>query len=295
MEKPMKRKQCLCVVRTGAMLALMVAPSFCVGQASAAAQTAPATPSLAYDVVSIKPGEDSGRIMMRMLPDGYGASGITLRFLIQNAYNTRRDLILGGPGWLDTAHFDIEARVSPADAEAFHNLDPRQRSQLLKPVLAERFHLKVHTETKEMTVYHLVPAKGGPKLTKSEVQAPPPSSGPTGAPGVGLGPGLPTRGQMMRIQPGKLTAGGITMGGLAGMLSDLTHTTVVDYTGITGNYDVELAFTPEDGPGKQDNGDATEAPPLFTAIQEQLGLKLEPTRGPVEVLVVDGAEKPSTN
>jgi uncharacterized protein (TIGR03435 family) len=284
----MSQRQQFYAAFTAAMLMLTITPQLCASQTSGEAQT------LAYDVVSIKAGQDSRHVMMRFLPDGYAASGITLRFLIENAYYVRRDQILGGPGWIDSALFDLEAKVDPSDAAAYGKLSVKERGLLLKPVLEDRFQLKAHRETRESTLYHLVPAKSGPKLKASVAPMAGDGGEPAGAPDAGPRPGGPPRGEMIWLQLGKLIGNAVTTGKLAGMLSDQLHSMVIDKTGLTGNYDIQLTFAPEDGSGWQ-NSDAGDAASLFTAIQEQLGLRLEPTRGMVDVLVVDRAEMPSKN
>jgi uncharacterized protein (TIGR03435 family) len=253
----------------------------------------------AFDVVSIKPNKSGGgmiRVMNR--PDGYSASNISLKILIQAAYGIREDLISGAPGWVDSARYDIDAKVDGADVEALKKLTPEQRRLILQPLLADRFKLKVHTETKQLPVYELVVAKGGSKL-KEAIVGDIYANGIKGPDGVG-------RGGMVRMGRGQLTAQGVPMSSVVNMLSQQLHRTVIDKTGLTGKYDLELNWTPDEGEGMgppppgggQPHGDApTEGsgPSIFTATQEQLGLRLQSGKGPVDTLVIDHVETPTEN
>jgi uncharacterized protein (TIGR03435 family) len=253
----------------------------------------------AFDVVSIKPDKSGGgmiRVMNR--PDGYSASNISLKMLIQAAYGVREDLISGAPGWAESARYDIDAKVDGADVEALKKLSPAQRRLILQPLLADRFKLKVHTETKQLPVYELVVAKGGPKLKEATV-------GDTYANGI-KGPDGVGRGGMVRMGRGQLTAQGVPMTSVVNMLSQQLHRTVIDKTGLAGKYDLELNWTPDEGEGMgspppgggQPHGDAPpegSGPSIFTAIQEQLGLKLLSGKGPVDTLVIDHVEMPTNN
>ena len=254
----------------------------------------------AYDVVSIKPNKsDSGMVRAMYRPDGYSASNMSLKMLIQAAYGIREDLISGAPGWADSARYDVDAKVDGADVDALKKLSPEQRRLILQPLLADRFKLKVHTETKQLPVYELVVAKGGPKLKEA-------TPGDTYANGI-KGPDGVGRGGMMRVGRGQLTAQGVPMTSVVNMLSQQLHRTVIDKTGLTGKYDLELNWTPDHGlrvrcsRGRMAHRrmamlapDAS-GPSIFTALQEQLGLKLQSAKGPVETLVIDHVEMPSEN
>jgi uncharacterized protein (TIGR03435 family) len=169
---------------------------------------------------------------------------------------------------------------------------------MLRPALADRFKLKVHTETKQLPVYKIVLAKGGSKLKEA-------TAGDTYANGI-KGPDGVGRPGMMRFGPGQLTAQAVPMTSLTNMLSQQLHRTVLDKTGLTGKYDLELNWTPDQGAdpmfkgpeGSPQRGDAapdSSGPSIFTALQEQLGLKLQSAKGPVETLVIDHVEMPSEN
>jgi uncharacterized protein (TIGR03435 family) len=253
----------------------------------------------AFDVVSVKPNKSAGGMIRVMAkPDGYSASNVSLKMLIQFAYGIREDLISGAPSWGDSARFDIDAKVAGSDVEALKKLSPEQRRLVLQPLLADRFKLKIHTETKQLPVYEIILAKGGSKLKEA-------TAGDTYANGI-KGPDGAGREGMMRFGPGQLTAQAVPMTSLANMLSQQLHRTVIDKTGLTGKYDLELNWTPDQGAdpmfkGADSSQQRADPPPessgpsIFTAVQEQLGLKLQSAKGPVETIVIDHVEMPSEN
>ncbi len=273
------------------------------GQASEAASGVAATDAgiklPVFDVVSVKPNKsESGMIRVMNKPDGYTATNVSLKMLIQMAYGIREDLISGGPGWVESAHFDFDAKVAGADVDALKKLSPEQRRMVLRPALEDRFKLKVHTETKQLPVFELGVAKGGTKLK----EASPDASYPNGF----KGPDGVAHGGIMRMGHGELVGQGVEIKGLVNMLSQQLKQTVIDKTGLTGKYDFELNWTPDDGPGpmfhgsdgspqKADTAPDASGPTIFTALQEQLGLKLQSAKGPVETLVIDHVEMPSEN
>jgi bla regulator protein BlaR1 len=254
-----------------------------------------------YEVASIRPNK-SGDNMTRMMikPDGLSATGATLDMLIQNAYGVRYFQISGSPGWFQSERYDIEAKMDSSAVEELRKLSDDQREaemrRMLRSLLADRFQLKLHSDTKELPVYALVIAKNGPKLQAARPGDTYPNGfkGPDGGGGAGMmfmgGRGGPVRGQ------------GIPISNLVHLLSQQLGRAVLDKTGLTGKYDFTLQWTPDEsqGPPGPPGMDAA-APPdslgpsIFTAIQEQLGLKLESQKGPVEILVIDHAEKASEN
>jgi uncharacterized protein (TIGR03435 family) len=233
---------------------------------------AQAPPSLSFEVASIKPNRSGFMaIRLRQRPGGgLLAENATLRMLIQNAYQIRPHQLIGGPEWINTEHFDVEAKADGAN--------PGQVRLMLRTLLAERFHLKVHRETRQERMYALVVAKGGPKFHDSK--------GDTS--------------QMTGTGPGTLHAEKIPMTMFAHRLELMLERSVADETGLTSEYDFELKWLPERlaqrPPGDETApSDDQTSPSLFTALQEQLGLKLETRRGPVEVIVIDGVEKRAEN
>jgi uncharacterized protein (TIGR03435 family) len=288
-----------------AALVAIGAPS-ALGQGIVATQGIIASPAAGtdvkvpeFDVVSVKQ-DKSGTGMMRLMsnPDGYSATNVPAKLLIQVAYGIREDLISGTPGWADTMRFDFDAKVAGADVDNLKKLSQEQRRSMLQPALADRFKLKVHNETKQLSVFELVVAKGGSKLKEA-------THGDTYANGI---QGVDGKGRAgtMRMRPGEVAGQGVPIASLVNLLATQLHQTVIDKTGLTGNYDLELTWTPDQDSGpmfKGGDGSSQKADPppdstgpsIFTALQEQLGLKLQPTKGPVETIVVDHVEIPSEN
>jgi len=327
------------VVVCGAVAAMSLhAQASAVGQKLV--ETEPQAQLPAFDVVSIKPHKDEGmrmRMGISMTPDGFVADGVPVFMLMHEAFRLSEDRILNEPEWVKSARFDINAKVAPEDAPRLKPLSMQQRAAMMLPVLEDRFGLKYHHETRELQVYTLVVAKGGPKMKEAASAAgdppgsakpggggelPPPlppagGGGPEGGgavvrPGPGGGPGGKPQ-MMMRMSPQGMTmeGRGTTMGGLVQMLSQQISATVVDKTGLVGSYDFTLTFMPDiamgmgpmmkgpGGPGPQADGGAQTqepvGPSIFTAVQEQLGLKLVAQKTAVDVVVVDHIEQPTEN
>ena len=246
----------------------------------------PAAP--AFEVASVRPGAPNGHpgigIDLRTYPGGrLVATECTLKQLIQAAYTAEPWEVLGGPSWLDSDRFDIEAKAAQDFSNdrdrvlALGRDAPRMMMTMLQTLLADRFNVIVHRETREDTIYSLVVAKNGPKLQ--------PATG-SNSPFIGLRrTGATDRPAVTLILAGE----NATMEVLAQRLSYWTlHRPVVDRTGIAGNYSIRIEYAADDS--LPDAG-----PSLFTAIQDQIGLKLESGKGPVDFLVVDHADKPSAN
>jgi uncharacterized protein (TIGR03435 family) len=263
---------------------------------------------LAFEVASIKPSTQNQfavMVMAGIMPQPGGRLNITnanLRMLIRFAYNIDDSQISGGPSWMDSDHYDI---VAKGDSDA--SRDDLRR--MLQSLLGDRFELKVHHDSKELQVFALVAGKGAPKLKHAEEV-----KEDTSAPLLPLGRGAPDgtgyRGAI-RMQAGggtKSFNGIMSMEQLAQNLSNMLGRKVLNKTGLEGDYDVKLEWTSQPGetpmergfpPSIKDPGVVTSTDPngtgLFTAIQEQLGLKLESQKGPVDVLVIDAAAKPAEN
>jgi len=276
---------------------VVLATSSLLAQTAAGPSPTPAatssTPVIDFDVVSVKPNtSENGQIRMMNQPGMFVANNVTLKMLIQQAYGIREDLISGGPSWVGSASFDFEGKIAPADSDALKAMNSDQakaaRQQMMQHALVDRFKLKVHTETKTLPVYELVLAKGGSKLKDTD---------PTGNYANGIkGPDGVAHGGMMQMQNGKITGQGVPISNLTNILSRNLERTVINKTGLTGKYDFTLTWKPDDGSNGQDAGASdTNAPDLFTAVTEQLGLKLVSTKGPVDTLVIDNAEKPAEN
>jgi uncharacterized protein (TIGR03435 family) len=243
-----------------------------------------------FEVASIKPSAPMAmgrmRVGVEMMPGGrVSMTGVTARFLIQQAYGVRDFQIVGGPDWMKSDRYDITAK--PEEAASGD-----QVKEMMKSLLKDRFKLEFHRETKELPTYALVVAKGGARLKKSEMQ----DGG-----GDGPGRGGAGRGGMMRMGRGQINAQGIEMAGLVNQLSQQLGRSVIDKTELTGDYDIKLEWTPDANEGGAFRGAEVheearpEGPSLYTALQEQLGLKLESSKGMVEILTVDKAEKPTGN
>ena len=255
----------------------------------------------AYDVAAIKPDKSGMGPRILFSADRLTATRVTLKFLIKMAYGVEDDQILGASNWLNSETYDIEAKVDSSEVSEVSKLSDNQRMVMFQRLLADRFKLALHRETKELPVYALVIAKNGPKLQEAKPGDTYPNGikGPDGKPAGHAG--------MMMWGRGRLTGQGIPIASLVPPLSQQLSRTVQDRTGLTGKYDIELHWTPDDaadpmtGPQgdrpTSENGNSAESPEpsFFTAIQEQLGLKLDSRKAPVEVLVIDHAEMPSAN
>lgn len=239
------------------------------------------------------------RIMIT--PDGISINGLTVHMLLREALGISDNQILGEPGWLSSDRFNIEAKVAADDVQKLDALKPTQRWAMLLPVFEERFGLKFHNETKELTQYVLVVAKGGPKMKEA-------TPGDTYANGLKGPNGSAGGGGMMRVGPGEITAQAIPLANLVRFLTFQFHSPVLDKTGLTGKYDIDLTWTPDETEGmmmRPPDGatpaagnpppPTTTGPSIFTALEEQLGLKLEAHKEPGEVIVIDHIEQPSAN
>jgi uncharacterized protein (TIGR03435 family) len=272
------------------------APGAAAGTGSDPAKALPA-----FEVVSVKPNKsDSMGMRIAMTPDGISLSGVPLHMMLREAFGVSNDRIVAEPGWANTARFDIEARVAAADLPALKDLKPAQWFAMLLPVLQERFGLKFHRETRDLTVYALVIGKGGVKMKEADPNDTYANGfrPPNGASGAG----------MMRMSPGEFLGQGIPVANLVRQLSLVIGSTVVDNTGLAGKYDIDLKWEPDEGSGLMmrtpvgGGPPPTDAPPaegtgpsIFTAVQEQLGLKLESRKEPVDVIVIDHIDQPSEN
>jgi bla regulator protein blaR1 len=273
----------------------------------AQAQETSAGPLPTFEVASIKLDRSGTpfRFFRFSDPSRFTTRNIPAKGLIQFAYHVLPFQISGGPSWIESEGYDIEAKVDDSVVAELQKLPREQRMDqfrlMLRSLLGDRFKLNLNVQTKELPIYALVVAKSGPKLTPTTVNPDLPPSAQAQA---------PPQGPMIHMSPGRITARMMPMSALAevlGLESELGGRLVIDQTGIQGKYDFTLEFAPErpeplpgtagappmgmKGPPPPDPN----APSIFTAIQQQLGLKLEPQKGPVEVLVIDHIEKPSEN
>jgi uncharacterized protein (TIGR03435 family) len=249
----------------------------CAALLSTAGMQAQTSDPLKWEVISVKPTlADSckdGNGGVRYLPNGLSANCASTVFLTEFAYHLMDPTrILGLPKWATGPQtYAIEARVSAADTAAFGKLKRDEKSGMMQSVFAERFGMRAHMETREMPAYALVLAKSGSKLKES--------SGATSATSQFGG------------STGEVKWANSPLTDLKFLLAQETGRPVVDKTGLTGKYDFTLQYTPTG----QAATDESNKPSIFTALEEQLGLKLVPTKQPVEVLVVDSIEQPTEN
>jgi uncharacterized protein (TIGR03435 family) len=233
----------------------------------AGAQTSAPT----FEVATIKPTGPSsdGHIHINYPPgDRFSASNITVLTLMQWAYDMPEKQILDGPPWLGSTRFDIQATADTGQIKGLTGEQDRDlKRHMVQSLFADRFHLKLHQETRPLPAYDLIVAKGGLKLQPSK------SNGKT----IGTG----------RTH---FNGEGLTITIIAEELSLITGRVVVDKTNLSGRYDLKLEWAADDAPAADNS-----APSLFTAIQEQVGLKLEPAKEPVPVLVIDHIEAASPN
>ena len=241
-----------------------------------------------FEVASIKPSKTNSGVTAGVGNGQGGGRNITLKGLIAAAYRVQEFQIVGGPRWIGSDRFDVEGKAENPRA------DPDQLRLMLQSLLEDRFQLKLHRENKQAPIYALVVAKDGPKIKLAPDQTSPPVNGPAEQ---GAGPNHGA----MRIGGGSLVGNAVTLSLFIRLLSQRLDRTVVDKTNLDGRFDIRLYWTPDVGEVALDPGgnplppaDAT-GPSIFTAIQEQLGLRLESTTGPVDLIIIDHVEKPSAN
>ena len=261
-----------------------------------------------FDVVSVRGQDPKERVIMA--PQGtaedFEAKGVTAETLIAYGYDlpwtqgmtVSRDprylyhphspTLIGDPSWVSSEQFDMVAKADPATVEEWNRLPPDQQQgrlrEMMLAMLGDRFQLRVHTEKRDMPAYALVVAKGGPKIRPLTGQPPTFNDGSD--------PSKPYQSPWDGSDLGQIKGHGVTIDGLAAELwakRELGSKKVIDQTGLTGIYDFTLKWTPEGDP--DDAGGVS----LITAIQEQLGLKLEPVKVPMDVVVIDHVERPSPN
>jgi uncharacterized protein (TIGR03435 family) len=263
-------------------------------------------PRLRFEVASVKRNElGSSSFLLGFRNGRFTARYATLLWMVRTAYGQpERPLseyqVVGGPSWLGLDRFDVEA-TAPGTPHSPRGTFTAPVIAMVRNLVEERFALKAHMESREYPLFALVLARPdgrlGPSMRRRAVEC-------TAAP-VGIAPSLSDRQACIgRTGPGMLMARGATIGLLIGGMSELPgiDRIIVDRTGVTGTFDVDLRWRPETAPtaGVTDQAAAPSAdvaalPSLFTALEEQLGLKLERTTGPVDVLVIEHAEPPTAN
>jgi uncharacterized protein (TIGR03435 family) len=263
-------------------LALLYAAGI-VFSCALSAQTAPfppqaqTVPSPIFDVAAIHPHvsqpHEHNSIFSSPFDGRFHAENISVLMLIHWAWEMPETRIVDAPAWAGTRYFNIDAKADASVDSELHNLTSdagrKLKERMVQSLLTDRFHLVAHIELRQLPIYELVVAKGGPRL----------------------GP-LMENGSSVSVNNGRIEVQmSNSVAVLAEELSKVVGRNVVDKSGITGRYDLKLRWTPDDrGPDADASG-----PSIFTALEEQLGLKLEPQRGAVEVLVIDHIELPSEN
>jgi uncharacterized protein (TIGR03435 family) len=241
---------------------------------------------VAFEVASVKAntsGDDN--VAMIPSPNGITISNATLQMMVRLAYRVQDYQILGAPSWFTNARFNIAAKAD-------RSVPQQDLPLLLRALLMERFRLAAHTETQQLSVYALVRAQSddmfGTHLRTPSAcvrQTPAASQQPSGSPPCGN-----------KVLSGNMSGRGVTMLTLAVNLSVFLGRTVIDRTGFAETFDYDLTWTPDVGSQlgiAERAASGANGPSLFTAVQEQLGLKLESTKAPVNVLVIDHVEKPT--
>jgi uncharacterized protein (TIGR03435 family) len=274
----------------------LVTACFAAAVAPLSAQEPAPKPS--FEVASVKPNRSLNlKPSDEFLPNRYSATNVTLRTLIHAAYGIpnpygQRYYLAGGPDWLDYERFDVEGKAEDdAILPALSGKDRIDQLRLmLQTLLADRFQLRVHREIRNVPVYEMVVAKNGPKLQKAaaEPECAGIPVGSTACPGRfsgGMGRGI--------------TAKSVDLSELAQFLSGFADRPILAKTGIDGLFEIKTTPWRPERPGEnfaaEAHADPEALPTIFTMLPEQLGLKLQPARGPVEVLVIDRVQKPSEN
>jgi uncharacterized protein (TIGR03435 family) len=279
------------LVATTGLLAILVPVEMLNARQLGTQVTNASQPS--FEVASVKRNNSGDpRTMVQMAPGRMTIANVPAHVLIESAYRIQGYQVLGGPSWLNSDRFDIVAKVESNQA-------PEQVALMIRALLVDRFKLMVHTEKRELPIYTLVMAKNDGKLG---AKLRPVATDCAAVLGRGNGsPAIPQPGERMpcglRVIPGSIAAAGIPLAFVADSLARFVNRVVTDRTGLSGYFDVELEWAPDQltqppgvdvSPTSDPNG-----PSLFTALQEQLGLKLESTKGPVDVVVVDNVEQPT--
>jgi uncharacterized protein (TIGR03435 family) len=254
---------------------------------AAGASVAEPVPAPAFDVATIKPVEPDakkGRFIVMQGNDRFVAKNYTVKLLIAAAYDLNPREISGGPEWVESDHYDILA-ATPGTARPSHD----EQMAMLRTLLADRFSLKFHREPKELSIYALEVAKGGPKYAQGD------------GPGLKATTSTDAPALISTVYPDHihLPARNASMTDFVSLLQRaVLDRPVVDETGLTGRFDFDLSWAPDE---TQFGGEVpvaptdAQAPPLFTAMEQQLGLRLEATHGSVQVLAIDTVERPTAN
>jgi len=240
-----------------------------------------------FDVISVKPHKSGEDLMsIHWGQTDYRAENLTLKSMIANVYNVKVWLVFGMPSWAESMHWDINAKVSAPDVKIMEKLTPDQRREMIGAILKDRFGLIVHQESKAQPVFVMTAL---PDVSKLKLSALPQSDEEHQQKGIVAG--------TWRLTRSSLTATHMKLSTLADNLSGPVERTIIDKTGLTGEYDITLQWTPEDRSNAgNDNGIGGDTPPaIFQAMKDQLGLKLTPDKAPVMTIVVDKIVQPEAD
>lgn len=255
-----------------------------------------------FEVATVKPNKSDALPRMGRSPGGrVTLTNFSLRAIISLAYQTTPTTLVGGPAWIATERYDIVAKLEGDPPPLAPDAGPDHAALALRTLLADRFKLQVHRETRELDVYALVVVRADGTLgraLKRSTQDCSPEARRARLAGGGPPPpagGGPTCG--MFANPGRMMVGGLPIAVVAGPLGNMTGRNVLDRTGLTGLWDFEMSYAADAGRGQPPPGGPVlpppdpDAPSIFTALQEQLGLKLEATKAPLEVVVIDSVSE----
>ena len=261
-----------------------------------------------FAVASVKPNRSAEQMIKIDIPGAkrFAATNVSLRNLIRFAYDVDEARLIGGPDWIRSERFDVNATADEDLPTWTPAGPPPVVLSMLRALLVERFKLTTHKETRELPVYALVKARSdgqlGPRASASSSDC---DAMLTGRSGPQPPPAKPDDPPLcgMRIGPGQMLLGGVPMSQFAFVLAPFAQRIVIDRTELTGKYNLQLSWTPQGmrlgGPPPQGGPPLPPIDPdgasLFVAIQEQLGLKLEPSRAPIEVVVIDQVERPTAD
>jgi uncharacterized protein (TIGR03435 family) len=281
-----------CITNAVKMIAISVALSVCVSalahsQSASGGRNPQQRPS--FEVASIRPNPSSERgltVRVANPSSRFGLESATARDIIEFAYNLQGRRLTGGPKWIDSEKFDVDAQIADSEIVDLRKLPPDQflaRLRLMvQSLLADRFALRLNHETKDLPVYALLVGKEGSKLS----------------------PSASTQPSMRNVGDGHIVATAVPLSVLVEKLAglpELDDRIILDRTGITGSVDIDFQWTPQilyaadAGQNQSFASSDSSAPPLFEALEKQLGLKLEPTKGPVDILVIEHIEEPTPN
>lgn len=267
-----------------------------IGQSHSSNQAASASgKSYRYEVATIKPADPKSRgWKLESTIDGFTAQDVTLRMLIHEAYGIyEENRVEGGPAWMNIAKFDVEAKLDPTEIPAYADLSLDQRREMLLALLKMRFNLAAHMESRQMPISTLVVAKSGPKFHETQAA----NIYHSDIKGMDC--------LVTKSRRGFLEEHNCTTSNLAQTLRGWIGWNVIDKTGLTGRYDFALHSTPDElsvapaTPGSLESTEPQESgpvwPSIYTALQEQLGLKLQSAKDSMEVIVVDHLDMPTEN